>query len=308
MKLYRYMSAWEFIRMSMGKEIKPYVYDFEARTSSKGLCFLGEKTFVNDGTHKGEFTPVECLDFLKGIVNDDVLVEFESENNENIRETYGEYANPFNDDYDDYNVAVTEYCMMSYQKDFLKPKRYLFPNYCKSEYTEYVDGKIDIKEIIKHTSRNNLMRFSLLPQMPKGKGFWTEVEYAEPGLGEEITNDEWRRKKLVYGDLGTQAEECSIDIVLDSVSDDLEDKFVRIVLNGECPASWEVLVNDFKNTMEEKGSQTGTFGKNSVEEHFSDFSKFVALCTVYPGLEKYYELHDIKEYASTKERTRLIYD
>ena len=88
----------------------------------------------------------------------------------------------------------------------------------------------------------------------------------------------------------------------------LEDKFVRIVLNGECPASWEVLVNDFKNTMEEEGSQTGTFWKNSVEKHFSDFSKFVALCTVYPGLEKYYELHDIKEYASMKERTRLIYD
>ena len=296
MKLYRYMSVWEFIRMSRGEEIKPYVYGFKADTGSKGLCFIGEKTLVEAPESTEYFSPLRCLKFLEGIVNDEMLVEFEIQDTDAVQTSWGKYSNPFNEAWGS-TINITEYCMMSYQKDTLVPTRYLFPIRSRSEddFIEYEDGKIDVRSIIEQAPKDSLIKFSLLPQIPDGKGFWSEVYYVEPGIGEERTNDEWKKLRLVYGDLATGEEQYSMEMVLDSVDMSTGAKYVRFVLSEDCPPSWEGLVDDFRGFIGE--SADGTYWKSfDTEKWFKDFFKFVALCTAYPELEKHYRLFEKNSY------------
>lgn len=307
MKLYRYMSVLEFIKMSTGKEIRPYIYEFENnRTTSEGLCFIGEETaFSDEDGNRYVYTPVQCYDFLDGIVNPEVLVEFESQNAENIHISSGVYANPMTDFFGDY-ISTTEYCMLSYQKDYLKPTRYAFflddynRNKNEIKFIKYEAEKINITELLEHS--NGLLKYSLLPSFPDGKAFWTEVEYAEPEVDQERTNEEWRKTRLIYGDLLTLQEECSIDMVLDTVEllpiaeDEVEKRpLVRFVLNGDCPSSWENLTHDFVKIID-KSSKDGTVYKNNVNEYrFKEFCNYVALCTAYPKLANYYKLYRFQE-------------
>ena len=79
MKLYRYMSIEEFIKMSSGLDMKPYCVDFGkfgAKTNSEGFCFLGETITTESGQI---ISPEEMLSYgFQGIVSQDVLVEFET--------------------------------------------------------------------------------------------------------------------------------------------------------------------------------------------------------------------------------------
>ena len=86
MKLYRFMSLEEFLKMSVGITIKRYKTDRRFRTTSRDLCFLGKVTTFNipyeddEGKYYYEeckFGPENCLRFLQGIVSTDVLVEFQ---------------------------------------------------------------------------------------------------------------------------------------------------------------------------------------------------------------------------------------
>lgn len=113
MKLYRYMSINEFNKMLAGIDIIGKTH-LNARTVSVGVCFLGENT---EG-----FMPEECIEFLSGIVDNDVLVEFSVQNAENITESFGIYAKPFCD-YDE-TILVTEYCISKYNRDTFIPTRY----------------------------------------------------------------------------------------------------------------------------------------------------------------------------------------
>lgn len=78
MKLYRYMSIVEFIKMNAGMNMIPKHTEFVTkRTNSLGFCFLGENTLIecSDGVCE-TFSPQDCILFLNGIVNDEILVEF----------------------------------------------------------------------------------------------------------------------------------------------------------------------------------------------------------------------------------------
>ena len=251
------MTIDEFIRMAIGRKIEPYLQEFEnALTSSKGLCFLGEETVIEDDEHKKIFNPQSCYKFLRGIVSSEVLVEFELEDVEKVTESFGRYANPFNDDGHSY-VYAKEYCMPSYDKKTLIPKRYAFGDEKFVNFFEYDEENIDINKIIEHTENNDILRYSLLKQIPKCKGFWTEIVYNDPGIDEERTNVNWIRERLVYGDIITRQEQFSIDMVLDSIEvleSDVDvlfpnstnsEKLVRFVINGECPPACEKLFTDF---------------------------------------------------------------
>lgn len=47
--------------------------------------------------------------------------------------------------------------------------------------------------MIEHVYSDNLLSFSLLPQI-KGKAFWLDADYTEPGIGEERTKANGERK------------------------------------------------------------------------------------------------------------------
>lgn len=131
MKLYRYMCMDEFNKMSHGCDIVGKK-SFKARTSSNGICFLGADTVFENAYYDDEkgifctedihFDPVQCYMFLRGIVSDDIIVEFEADASL-VSESEGVYCNPLNPDE---CTVMTEYCMPSYNIDRIKPLRYGF--------------------------------------------------------------------------------------------------------------------------------------------------------------------------------------
>lgn len=126
MKFYRYMSLEEFAKLSNGCDICGHKHHAR-RTSSNGVCFLGEHTtFVSywdyDDAKEYTFSALDCYSFLSGIVSSDVLVEFEADSNI-LTESYGLYADPINMDYDTI-IDIKEYCISMYNRDIMHPIRY----------------------------------------------------------------------------------------------------------------------------------------------------------------------------------------
>lgn len=93
MKLYRYMSLEEFAKLNAGLKLTRYKNDRHLKTTCKGFCFLGERTtfYVPSQDENGKdyfeeykFSPENCINFLRGIVTPDVLVEFQPTRNIDI--------------------------------------------------------------------------------------------------------------------------------------------------------------------------------------------------------------------------------
>lgn len=135
MRYYRYMSIEEMRLMACGVDIIGHRHD-DALTSSRGVCFLGEKTLVESTNDSFEFSPVQCYEFLAGIVSKDVLVEFESDMQ--LKHTVGVYASPFSDDWDDMALA-DEYCIPSYNREIMRPVRYTVDFGYYSKNTQWWD-------------------------------------------------------------------------------------------------------------------------------------------------------------------------
>ena len=128
MKLYRYMSEKEFSKLTAGVEMTNNCHHFNCSTGSDGFCFLPDVQEVTAYDFYGDAYPVqiyaeEAHNFLFGLTTLDVLVEFETTNENVVNESWGRYANPFTDDYDDY-IYITEYCCNKYSRENLIPKRY----------------------------------------------------------------------------------------------------------------------------------------------------------------------------------------
>lgn len=121
MKFYRYMSMKEFEKMSMGIDIVGKE-SFKARTTSTGVCFLAEKVVCRDVTGNYTLSPENSLEFLYGVVDNEVLVEFDT--NIELRQSNGVYASLCGSWCD--TMTVEEYCIPSYNRDAMKPLRYGF--------------------------------------------------------------------------------------------------------------------------------------------------------------------------------------
>ena len=104
MIFYRYMSHTEFNKYLNCQTIYP-----TDRWNCNGVCFLSEKTKVISWKDNIFYlSPIECLDFLTGIVTEEVLCQFEI--NKNIitpqLSTYADYNWEHSLDYD-YNNSET---------------------------------------------------------------------------------------------------------------------------------------------------------------------------------------------------------
>lgn len=148
MKLYRYMSIEEFLKLNSGAELNRYSEEFENQLQDEnnvGFCFLGEKTMYDNEL----YTPIECLSFLEGIVSTDVLVEFETTNDSEILSRSATYSGRNSG-----NTDITEYFTQSYSKKSLIPTRYLL---IPKLYSEYANGYTlaNLKELKADPSRSS---------------------------------------------------------------------------------------------------------------------------------------------------------
>lgn len=121
MKLFRYMSEREFALLTAGVEIVGK-RRFNARTTSSGVCFLAETVEIFRDSHDLTVSPQWCFKFLHGVVSGDVLVEFECDAPERVRESEGIYADPLGDYYD--TLAAVEFCTPRYDRTWMRPVAY----------------------------------------------------------------------------------------------------------------------------------------------------------------------------------------
>lgn len=140
MKLYRYMSINEFLKLMSGEELTNTNKFSMNRTDSEGFCFLGEETAFQHGYDHEEgqiltYDALSCLQFLKGIVSDEILVEFNPSESaiKKLHEGTGIYSDP-QGDYGDL-ICITEYSTTEYDKDAFNPNRIVaFPG-IKDKYS-----------------------------------------------------------------------------------------------------------------------------------------------------------------------------
>ena len=131
MILYRYMRTYELKRYLRGDTLESDTNHFENyRTNSNGFCFLGEETVFEacDGnTHT--YSPSKCLEFLTGIVSEDILACFYIPD-DMVSESNGTYADPFGQD--DEEITIKEYNVNQYSKQTCQLLKLTIPVYTKS--------------------------------------------------------------------------------------------------------------------------------------------------------------------------------
>lgn len=127
MILYRYMCSYEFKRFLRGDVLESNTQHGEShKTTSKGFCFLGENTTFMTAKGEATFNASECLDFLTGIVSEDIIACFEVPD-ELVTEAKGTYADPYTSG--DELIEITEYNVQQYSKDTCKLIKMAVPTY-----------------------------------------------------------------------------------------------------------------------------------------------------------------------------------
>ena len=116
MILYRFMGITELMRYLRGDIIKSY--------GCNEVCFLGEKTNVyfvrDDESVVEELSPIECLEFMEGIVTKDILVKFQTDSN--VFQLSKQYRNPWYDE----NSSCSETCNINeYHVKSYSEKRFI---------------------------------------------------------------------------------------------------------------------------------------------------------------------------------------
>lgn len=122
------MSINEFLKLMSGEKLTNTNKFSMNRTDSEGFCFLGEETAFQHGYDHEEgqiltYDALSCLQFLKGIVSDEILVEFNPSESaiKKLHEGTGIYSDP-QGDYGDL-ICITEYSTTEYDKDAFNPNR-----------------------------------------------------------------------------------------------------------------------------------------------------------------------------------------
>ena len=120
MKLFRFMSQAEFDKYLTGEKLinttdhrKKFAF-----TGSKGFCFFEYMDW--DGYGVDGITPEYAYEFLSGIVTEDVVAVFET--NEQLTESYGRYADPYGAFFD--TIRMDEYCTEEYDNKSFRLIKY----------------------------------------------------------------------------------------------------------------------------------------------------------------------------------------
>lgn len=111
MRLFRFMCEKEFEKLIDGETLVNNK-NHKGNTGSKGFCFM-EYEMDRDIQYSYEY--------LSGIVDDDVVVVFETDN-KNVNDSWGIYADPYGSFFA--TIIETEYCTTTYNKDTFKILKY----------------------------------------------------------------------------------------------------------------------------------------------------------------------------------------
>ena len=126
MKLYRYMSDLELKKYLDGETlISEKVHNKTKRTNSVGFCFLGEETtFRSSNGESYTFTSSQCLEFLGGIVSEEIVACFEFSDID-VTSAYGVYLDPFG--HFDECITIKEFNVLKYNRDICKLLKVAIP-------------------------------------------------------------------------------------------------------------------------------------------------------------------------------------
>lgn len=287
MKLYRYMSIIEFAKICAGKDMQPFREEFGgANTDSKGFCFLGEKiksSYLdkNNNNCTFEYTPEQAIKFLP--VASEVLVEFETTEDIDIHESWGQYNNPLIEEEGCCGThIIDEYYCDSYNNKSLIPTRYSFDleknkyrslNSIDLEWLDYnEDTRINIREFYNKVLDNGKTEF-----------FPTAMKCLQPGDSNQ-ENEMFtysserkggrRKEKLIYGDPINDNVKYEMSFIYDNnlKSWELEE-------NDNIPEFWEHIYNNYKSD-----------GKTPSNIMPSEVASYAAIIATYPNLVKILKL------------------
>ena len=273
MKLYRYMSIVEFVKMSSGMDMKPFHMRFNpGATISKGFCFLGRKTFGRThGPHAQEyhFNPLECLTFMSNVVDDEVLVEFEADDNIDMGYGYGFYNNPHDSEK---SMTINEYYLLDYDKSKLKPQRFILGPSLNPNENKWIDfsneEEYDIRSLMNQLiqekgyvsfDRKAMRKLGFLPSVPNT---------SENEMWRVIDDYDHREIILMYGNPITNENRFGMMFNVDSKV---------FAFGGKTPEAWKPL----KELYDSHHQQL----KNPNNMFF-----IAALIASYPQILKRYEL------------------
>lgn len=217
MKLYRRMSVEEFLKLQMGQKVRAYNVDHSAYNESKGICFFGEEVLALDfkrniGLQLGKlidtndnssqslqifldmiekynsaersqmisFLPSEFLSEYVSFASKDVMVEFETNENADVRSGKAAYR----------NYMVTEYSMLEYDRKVLTPTRCVFGvrEYEEPKWEELMEFD-SVTDLLSKIIKNNDYRLNKA----------TNVKYLS-ALSDKSKDEMWRYEKKVEGD------------------------------------------------------------------------------------------------------------
>lgn len=318
-KLYRYMSIYEFLKMSVGTEIHPITdYSKTKKTSSKGICFLGEKSFDPDDYFRE--TPEACKFFLGGIVSKDILVEFELKNPEDVKESIGVYNTV---------GEIPEYWLESYDKNKINPLRYKIAignSFEDDDWEQYNIKTIseNPKNLLKKIVNKRHDEFN--PSVDTLEDWCSEFSaICEGNDGWYIERDEKEKTlKLAFGNLySTDGDHEKFSLSFKQVASEqtyhslsgksFESASYSFKLNGTIPQSWEKLAKDFEALTERQTSSkqpyiadtpTGIIKDNEFSQ-LNKHSRITALCeyailkAMFPDLMKQYNLNFVSSHPNT---------
>ena len=275
MKVYRYMSIEEFIKMSSGKTMKPQNEVFiDKATTSEGFCFLRESVSVlhsdiDSGNKTRTYGPDDYRKFLSGVVSDDVCVEFDVPDDTNFKVGTGTYRDPETEG----EMTVEELSILEYSTENFKPVRCMlkgkeewqrYDDVKNVEYREFLDGLVSKDKPMRITPRN----IKLLPQISgSGKN--------DAWMFSEIRTADSKSLVLTYGDPMEGTVKHKIEFKSDNPSD--RKPVYNLVRNESEPEFWSQI-----------------YGRRSLEDVDIDMARsyltYAALAAVYPDMTSKFKL------------------
>ena len=310
-KYYRYMSVFEFIRMSLGDEIRPFIdYSSAYLTTSKGVCFLGDHSFDENDGEKNSMQAIR--EYIKDCVSDHILVEFESTDSADIHESFGKYP----------RKRLPEYWTESYDLKRMIPTKYkiaIAPDIDKCEWIDYnrdavlqnpkaVLGQIaNQRRIHKKTELTDLedwcCELSLLSDDNNG---W----YIEKDANNKTVT-------LAYGDLKERKPNFSLSFTQES-SDALYEGLRKYSIgnyswkiSGDIPDTWKDLDERLEKISKNQSDSMLYYARSAEPNTICDYDyslmmpcfrisqlmKYSMLKTIYPDIIDQYDINLDKTYS-----------
>ena len=277
-KFYRFLNYNEFLKLANGEEIKPFIdYSSAYLTTSKGVCFLGDKSFeVNDNKNSLQF----LRDYMGNCVSDQILVEFENTDPERIHESVGKYE----------KGSMSEYWMESYDGTNMVPLRYKIAtvdNIDEHNWIDYDNNQIlqNPKSILEQIARQRREQKS--PAISDIGDWCSEFSLlSEDNNGWYIEKDiENKTTSLSYGDICSKERKPIFSLSFkqgpsSKITRGLEEKGVANYsweLSGDIPEAWKDLPEKFSGLARKQSFSSLPYSHMASPDTICDFDYSLAV-------------------------------